>query len=497
MPDERSTIDHSLERPVRVPRRPLETLALVVGWARENPDRAGEVALIDREQIFGRGGQRAEDGAGRVRFQQQRPGTRLFTEPFESLRVSRAQLRLVPDGDVLVVESIGACPLLVNGERVERAEVKPGDTLQLERAIVFLVARRPDEMPELTSLRLGGGVAFGAADPFGLVGETPAAWMLRDRLAFAAQAGEHVLVHGESGTGKELCAAAIHALSPRSQRPLVARNAATFPAGLVDAELFGNAKNYPNPGAAEREGLIGAADGTTLFLDEIGELPTTLQAHLLRVLDRKGEYQRLGESRMRSADLHVVAATNRALGELKHDFAARFALKVEVPPLSARAADIPLLVRHLLGRVAAGNDEVRRRFFEAPRATDPRGPAVRPELSEDRLVPRVAPALIDRLLRHTFRTNTRELAQILWQALAESRGDTIELTGGIVQRFAEAAPARAADEISRAQIEAALTAAEGNVTRAARVLGVKNRFVLYRLMKKLGVAAADGPDDGE
>jgi transcriptional regulator with AAA-type ATPase domain len=481
MPDELSTIDRSLERPLRIPRRPLEMLALVVGWARENPERAGEVALIDGEQIFGRGGQRAEDGVGRVRFQQQRPGAGTPTESFESLRVSRAQLRLVPRGDVLIVESIGVCPLLVNGERVARAEVKPGDTLQLEREMVFLVARRPDPIPELRSLRLGGEFAFGAADRFGLVGETPAAWTLRDRLAFAGHAGEHVLVHGESGTGKELCAAAIHALSPRGERPLVARNAATFPAGLVDAELFGNAKNYPNPGTAEREGLIGQADGTTLFLDEIGELPAALQAHLLRVLDRKGEYQRLGESRMRSADLRVVAATNRSLAELKHDFAARFALKVEVPPLSARVADIPLLVRHLLGRVAAGNDDVRRRFFEA---------------AEDRLVPRVAPALIDRLLRHTFRTNTRELAQILWQALAESRGDMVELTSGVAERLAEATPTRPPDEISRAQIEAALTAAEGNVTSAARALGLKNRFVLYRLMKKLGVAGSAGPDDG-
>ena len=132
-----------------------------------------------------------------------------------------------------------------------------------------------------------------------------------------------MLVRGESGTGKELCAAAIHGLSARGARPLVARNAATFPAGLVDAELFGNAKNYPNPGTAERDGLIGEADGTTLFLDEIGELPAAPQAHLLRVLDRNGEYQRLGDSRPRCADLRVVAATDRAVSELKHDFAAR------------------------------------------------------------------------------------------------------------------------------------------------------------------------------
>jgi len=481
MQDERSTVDGSLERTLRFHRRPRDVLALVVAWAREDPRRAGEVALInDDEQIFGRGRQRAEDGAPRVRFQQQRPGSSMPTEPFDSVRVSRAQLRLVPRGDLLIVESIGVCPLLVDGERVTRAEVKPGDTLQLEHELVFLVARRPEQPPELKSFGLAGDIAFGAADPFGFVGETPAAWTLRDRLAFAAHAGEHVLVCGDSGTGKELCAAAIHALSPRGKRALVARNAATFPAGLVDAELFGNAKNYPNPGTPEREGLIGEADGTTLFLDEIGELPAALQAHLLRVLDRNGEYQRLGESRVRTADLRVVAATNRAIAELKHDFAARFALKVEVPPLSARVADVPLLVRHLLGRVAAGNDEVRGRFFEA------RG---------DDLVPRVAPALIDRLLRHTFRTNTRELAQILWQALAESRGDMVELTGGVVQRLTEAAPVRAPDEIGRAQIEAALAAADGNVTRAARALGVKNRFVLYRLMRKLGVAGTTEQGD--
>jgi two-component system nitrogen regulation response regulator GlnG/two-component system response regulator HydG len=263
----------------------------------------------------------------------------------------------------------------------------------------------------------------------------------------------------------------------------VARNAATFPAGLIDAELFGNAKNYPNPGTAERDGLIGEADGTTLFLDEIGELPATLQAHLLRILDHKGEYQRLGESRVRCADLRVVAATNRAVTDLKHDFAARFTLKIEIPSLSARAADVPLLVRHLLARVAAGNDEVRQRFCEA---------------RDGAILPRVAPGLVDRLLRHPFRTNTRELAQILWQALAESRGDTVELTEGVAQLLAEAAPSRVASgEINRTQIEAALSAAQGNVTRAARALGLKNRFVLYRLMKKLGVdgGAGEGEDD--
>jgi two-component system nitrogen regulation response regulator GlnG/two-component system response regulator HydG len=474
MRDDRFTLEGTREHArSRAHQEPREVLALVLAWSREEPGRAGEVALINGGQILGRGGPRAEDTLPRVRFLRQRPGKNTPTGPLDSLHVSRAQLRLAPLGDALLIESIGLCPLLVNGVRVTRAEARPGDTVQLEHELVFLVAHRPEQLPELRSSRLGADVPFGAADPFGFVGETPAAWALRDGLAFAARTEGHVLVRGESGTGKELCVAAIHGLSARFERPVVARNAATFPAGLVDAELFGNAKNYPNPGTAEREGLIGEADGTTLFLDEIGELPATLQAHLLRVLDRKGEYQRLGESRVRSADLRVVAATNRAVTELKYDFAARFTLKVEVPPLSARAADVPLLVRHLLARAAAGNEEVRRRFCDAKQGA---------------FEVRVDPALVDRLLRHTLRTNTRELAQILWQALAESRGDTVELTEGVARRLAEGTPSRTVTaELGRAEIEAALLAAKGNVTRAARALGLKNRFVLYRLMKKVGV----------
>ena len=479
MQDDRSTLEGVRER-VRsvVHDEPREVLALVLAWSREQPARAGEVALIDGEQILGRGGARPEDFLPRTRFLQQRPGKTTLMGPLDSLRVSRAQLRLAPVGDVLRIESLGLCPVLVNGERVSRAEVRPGETVQLENELVFLVARRPTRMPELTSARLGDEVAFGAADPFGMVGETPAAWALRDRVAFAARAEGHVLVRGASGTGKELCAAAIHQLSARGARPLIARNAATFPDGLVDAELFGNARNYPNPGTAEREGLIGEADGTTLFLDEIGELPASLQAHLLRVLDGKGEYQRLGESRVRSADLRVVAATNRAVTELKHDFAARFTLEVEVPSLCARTEDVPLLLRHLLVRAAAGNEEVRRRFCEVRRGA---------------IEPRVDPVLIDRLLRHRFSTNTRELAQILWQALAESRGDTIGITAGVAQRLtagAGAAAGAATGELGRPQIEAALAAAGGNVTQAARALGLKNRFVLYRLMKKIGLVGS-------
>ena len=128
---------------------------------------------------------------------------------------------------------------------------------------------------------------------------------------------------------------------------------ATLPAGLIDAELFGNVANYPNAGMAERPGLIGEADGSTLFLDEIGELPDALQTHLLRVLDDGGEYQRLGDARRRHADLRLIAATNRPVRQLKHDLAARLRLRVHLPGLNERPEDVPLLARFLLQRAAA------------------------------------------------------------------------------------------------------------------------------------------------
>ena len=188
----------------------------------------------------------------------------------------------------------------------------------------------------------------------------------------------------------------------------MARNAATLPPGLVDAELFGNARNYPNPGAPERPGLIGQADGGTLFLDEIGEASHEVQAHLLRVLDA-GEYHRLGEATARRADLRLIAATNRADSELKHDLCARLPLRVKVPDLDERREDIPLLCGHLLRHARQANPEIGARFFS--RLT----------------TPRLDPALVDHLVRRPYTTHVRELDAILWRAMTASTSDVVTL----------------------------------------------------------------------
>jgi two-component system nitrogen regulation response regulator GlnG/two-component system response regulator HydG len=449
-----------------------EVAALVLVWAREEPARIGEVILVGGPQVLGRGDARPDDPAPRARLVRQRPGALAAAPPIASSGVSRVQLELAPEGDGVRILQKGKRPLRVGGREVERAVLAPGDTFAIEEQLLFLVTRRAPAWPATGA---DASAPFGAADAHGVVGESPAAWALRAAIAFAARAPAHVLVAGPSGAGKELVARAIHDASPRGGRPMIARNAATLPDALIDAELFGNVRGYPNPGMAERPGLVGEADGSTLFLDEIGELPAALQAHLLRLLDRDGEYQRLGEAKPRRADLRVVAATNRDPAALKHDLAARLALRVVVPGLDARAEDVPLILQHVLGEIAARDAHLVARF------KDPAGRF------------RVEAALVDALVHHRFTTHVRELERIVWQAAAESPGDTLA-AGPLTHAALEAVPAAAADATAEPAtdpgpeaLQAALAAAGGSVTAAARALGFKNRFVLYRLLKKHGL----------
>jgi DNA-binding NtrC family response regulator len=288
-------------------------------------------------------------------------------------------------------------------------------------------------------------------------------------------------VRGESGTGKELVARALHASSERAARTLVSRNAATLPEGLLDAELFGNIKNYPNPGTPERAGLVGEADGSTLFLDEIGEISQAAQAHLLRVLD-SGEYHRLGESKTRTSHLRLIGATNRPESALKHDLAARFVFRIDVPSLNERRQDIPLLAVHLLRQIAKRDDSIATRFFEGD-------------------TPRLSLTFVRYLLRHSYTTHIRELSRLLWQALSESQGDKIRAPAGFGERVVDVAgeipdpvgldAAPGAIELpaglSPETIQACLDAQNGVIEDAWRPLGLSSRHALSRLIKKYGI----------
>ncbi len=477
--------------------RPREVLALVIAWTASEPERTGEIFAVPERGgpwVLGRGETSSDDEHPHVLATLLRPGapprSRGLANPF----LSRAQLTVRSEGGGVRLENVGKRALEHMGREVTTALVREGETVEVKGQLLLYCIRRsarPPELRNIDSVRF----PFGEPDEHGIVGESPKVWELRDQLAFVARRRAHVLVLGPSGTGKELVARAIHGQSPRARRRMVSRNAATIPAGLASAELFGNVKNYPHAGMLERPGLVGEADGSTLFLDEIGELPEELQAQLLRVLDEGGEYQRLGEARARLADIRLIGATNRDITELKHDLVARLRLRVHVPSLADRREDIPLLLRHALWRAAQGDPEIAERFFEE--ALVPRGaPSA---VHDKRLYPRVDPALVAALLRHPYETHVRELEALLWVSLSTSRRGIAELTPEVEQELARrttqgsrtSAPPQAAPSPqappSAEEIEAVLARHGGSRELAWRDLGLSSRYALKRLMKKYGL----------
>jgi DNA-binding NtrC family response regulator len=463
-------------------------LTLAVLWAGHEPARVGEVLAFPRTPrqkgafVFGRG---EVDGGDEtfVHLVRQRPGSTVEVTKVVSAYLSRRALRLRPQGDSIRIESVGRRPITQGSAEVTDVVVHEGDVFALKGLFAFMCVRRPDGIPpSLHGTEEGTLHPFGEADAQGIVGESVGAWALRDRIAFVGPRTAHLLITGESGTGKELVARAVHASSGRRGKRLVSRNAATIPSGLVDAELFGNVANYPNVGMPERAGLVGEADGTTLFLDEIAELPFELQSHLLRVLD-EGEYQRLGDARRRRSDFRLLAATNRDLDRLRPELLARAGLRVNVPPLGDRREDIPLIARHAARRIAADDRELGARFLE-----DWNGAAGEPRFSAELMVA---------LVKHAYTTHVRELVALLWASFASSRGDALELTPEVRERMASDAadePLRA--ERTRDEVHAALVKHRGVQARAYRELGLPSRHALRRLMKKLGIAGSDGTPGG-
>lgn len=380
------------------------------------------------------------------------------------------------NGQAIEFSNVGRSQVSVNGRKLDSGHIHPGDLLQVGRQMLLLCCKRPAWEEPLESFP---GFGFADADLGGFIGESAVAWNIRRQTAAAARDFGHVLITGASGTGKELVARSIHALSERAARPLVTRNAATFPEGLVDAELFGNAKNYPNSGMMDRPGLIGEAHQSTLFLDEIGELPASMQSHLLRVLD-SGEYQRLGDSGARRADIRVIAATNRDITHLKHDFLARFRIRLHLPDLNARREDVPLIARAL---ALQSIPEV----FSAQTDGEPVEPNSDP----------VGLSLTARLLNHRYRANVRELDRLLRDAML---GVNADLGEDAQPKSSEAAlevglgdqtrgPRVDPTSITPEQIREALAANQGKQERVWRALGLSSRYALWRLMKKHNISA--------
>jgi two-component system response regulator AtoC len=291
-----------------------------------------------------------------------------------------------------------------------------------------------------------------------------------------------VLIGGESGTGKELIARAIHRLSPRVHAPFIAVNCGAIPDTLLESELFGHRKGAFTDANRDRKGLFEEASGGTLFLDEIGELPLVLQVKLLRVL-QEGEVRRLGDSQDIKVDVRVVAATARDLGAevgrgaFREDLYYRLnVFALHLPALRERREDIPLLVEHFLARM---NTRM--------------GLAVAGTSAEAMRL----------LVEHDWPGNVRELENCVERAIVLCEGTQIE-ADALPERLhrtappATVAPALAADDgdlsIKRASrrseeslIRRALQKTRGNRTRAAELLEISHRALLYKI-KEYGIA---------
>lgn len=474
-------------------RTPLEELALVIAWSAREPHRVGELArcVADVPLILGRapdsgGNEQAlrfsPHGCGGSSVELRSPaGSELLGEA-----LSRRQLALRSDGCALTVRNIGRCPMWVNGHLSGQAKVVAGDTIHLQQQLLLLCVQRaplPHQNRQYPAARLQ---TFGQPDSDGIVGESAAMWQLREQIATCAQTSGHVLVIGSSGSGKELVAQAIHRMSARSQKGLVAENIAAMPASLAAALLFGNRRNFPNPGMEERAGLIGLAEGGTLFLDEIGDMTAEVQPVFLRVLERGGEYLRLGdEAHPRKANVRVIGATNHP-ERLRIELRRRFHHEIVVPDLQQRTEDIPLLVNHIL-KLRAREHAGTLKYFCAG-------------------APRIDPRLVEQLLRHRYSTHVSELSFLLQQAIEHSPDDVLmpisqatALTRvsladapASVQWSAQsvsppsAAPASLRSLPSAEEAARALQTTGGCVVQTAMQLGI-TRHQLNRLIRKNGL----------
>jgi two-component system NtrC family response regulator len=289
------------------------------------------------------------------------------------------------------------------------------------------------------------------------------------------------LIRGESGTGKELIAKAIHFGSPRASGPLVKVNCAALPEALLESELFGHEKGAFTGAISSRQGRFELANGGTIFLDEIGDLPLPLQAKLLRVLQER-EYEKVGSSRPVAVNVRILAASHRALedlikaGQLREDLYYRLnVVTILIPALRERRSDITLLMDHFLRRYAEKNGKTIRGL---------------------------TPDARDILLRYDYPGNVRELENIIERAVVLTRDDVIgsddlPLTvqeSEIVERDGEANLTAAVEALERRMIKDALARSDGVQTRAAELLGISERALRYKLIKYGFREEASSPD---
>lgn len=445
-------------------------------------DNEGGIESANRavESILGR---RAEEIIGRS-----------IVEIFPVLRPPVGSKRVF--GPSLIPTELLYAPRFDSVQKILRCTSAPlADTYQNPIGMLFILqdittlvslvqAAREEEPVSLVS----NFAAAKTPSVAGLVGQSRAMEQVAQLLHKAARTDSTILLTGESGTGKELAARGIHSLSDRAHKPMIVVNCAAIPENLIESELFGHMRGSFTGAIADRGGLFRAADGGTIFLDEIGDLPLPLQVKLLRVLQDRS-FTPVGAQSQVVVDVRIIAATNRdleaevAAGRFREDLFYRLnVIRIEMPPLRERREDLPALIQHFLGR-----------FSESVRKpTD-----------------KISAEAMRRLLSYSYPGNIRELENIIEHAVALSTGEVIieEDLPEVVLRNGQAAgeggEARPKDsqsavdwmtargsnldaeleDVERRFLDEALRRAGGIRKRAAEILGINYRSLRHRLAK--------------
>jgi DNA-binding NtrC family response regulator len=308
--------------------------------------------------------------------------------------------------------------------------------------------------------------APGAPD---FIASAPSMRVVLDTMSRVGPSDANVLILGEHGTGKEVVAQMLHRLSSRAGKTMVAVNTGALPEGTFESELFGHVKGAFTDARTDRIGRFELANGSTLFLDEIANIPIRQQAKILRVLET-GQMERVGSSRTQSVDVRIVSATNANLhqdcaeGKFREDLLFRLnTVEIHLPPLRERREDIPALAGHFLARHAT-------RYR--------------------RTIHGIEPSALQAMLQYAWPGNVRELDHTLERAVLMARGETIE-AADLSLHAARTATAPTLDDMSLEAVEAilirkALARAGGNVSQASEALGL-SRGALYRRIEKYGL----------
>jgi DNA-binding NtrC family response regulator len=386
----------------------------------------------------------------------------------DGFEVMCSVLKNSPATAVILLTAFGSVPEAVESMRSGAFDylTKPISFEQLQAAATRVMQRvskkTASHQPPGKNVTIAGAGA-------GIVGRSPLLLQALQRARAAASTGADVLIEAESGTGKELLARFIHESSDQSRKPFVAVNCAALPEHLLESELFGHARGAFTGANAAKAGKFELADGGTLLLDEIGEMPLNLQPKLLRVLQER-EFERLGETRSIHVNIRIIATTNASLGAMveqgrfRSDLYYRLnVIPLSIPGLRERIEDIPALALHFAERFSAETNSA---------------------------VPALEASFIDRLQAHDWPGNIRELGNFMRRVLSLNQGTSIDAACFYKEfrplgtsRGSPALPAAGTpiSVLEKMHLENTLALAHGNRTHAAEMLGISVRTMRNRI----------------